>query len=154
MCRTKIVIRTCAAIATGCLAACICVLSTSFHVRARLPVKEDRRQSKVASVDRESIPMEFDLGSGTGRLSRKCSLERDRPGTVVSIMRSCGCTDIGVEKGQVLDRGGAFVAAVDVSSKPAGPGKQSAVIELDDGTRYEVTFRYNHKKPAFCDLPP
>lgn len=47
----------------------------------------------------------FNLGSGTGLLTKECDLRLDETAVIESINRSCGCTEIGLKEGQTLSPG-------------------------------------------------
>lgn len=89
-------------------------------------------------------------GDVRGKCVRKVAVELKEPSKIVAIRRSCGCTSIGLEVGQVVSCEQPVQLTVDLTGKPVGDGRQSVMVELDSGTRLELTVRYNHQPLPFC----
>jgi|GEM_PF-5202045 len=97
---------------------------------------------------------EFNLGVISGDISHEVVIGGQSFKHVEDVVKSCGCTSVGVAKGDLLDLSLPFLVRVNVAGKVQGPQSQSFRIAFTDGTAYsgKLSFDYwplPHVEPMY-----
>jgi len=92
----------------------------------------------------EEVSAVFDLGVVTENVSKEIIIGGQSLKTIEDISKSCGCTSVGVGKGEVLDFSLPFVVRIDMTGKAPGPQSQSFRVVFTDGTTYSARLTFDY----------
>jgi hypothetical protein len=124
----------------ACLQLAVIVLAGCGHSGVGFP-----RTGSGASAEEKSN--DVNLGVISGDISHEFVIGGQSMKQVEDVGKSCGCTAVGVAKGDLLDLSLPFSVRVDVAGKVQGPQSQSFRIVFTDGTAYSGKLLFDYWPP-------